>query len=142
MLGHLLDSLRIRFRFLNDFTVCDATHTMIKVEPQSRDLVVLGGTTTRVICHKFPAVGANSLEAITMYRIVTYFFLFACCFLSGEQNLTSSSAFLFSLQNPEYFTPIKLAINTSEPTNQLQAARSLLLHGPVFGADDLFISVN
>ena len=45
-------------------------------------------------------------------------------FVPAEQNLTSSSAFLFSLQNPEFAAPFKLEINTSEPTNHLQAAQS------------------
>ncbi|KAL9958731.1 hypothetical protein ACROYT_G035785 [Oculina patagonica] len=58
----------------------------------------------------------------------------------GERNLTSSSAFLFSLQNPEYPEPIKLDINTSYINTSGQAARSDLFRGPVFGDGDLFIN--
>ena len=54
--------------------------------------------------------------------------------------MTSSSAFLFSLQNPEYPEPIKLAINTSVMNTSKQAAKSDPLLGPAFGNGDLVIS--
>ena len=56
------------------------------------------------------------------------------CSFSGGGFIASSSAFLFSLQNPERAEPIKLQIN-----NTLRAAQSLPLQGPVFGTSDLFI---
>jgi len=57
-----------------------------------------------------------------------------CVPFSGGGFIASSSAFLFSLQNPERAQAIKLQIN-----NTLRAAQSLPLQGPVFGTSDLFI---
>lgn len=57
-----------------------------------------------------------------------------CVPFSGEGFIASSSAFLFSLQNPERAQAIKLQIN-----NTFRAAQSLPLQGPVFGTSDLFI---
>ena len=54
--------------------------------------------------------------------------------------MTSTSAFLFSLQNPEYSDPFKLEIHTSEINNITSAATSHPSRGPVFGAGDLFIN--
>lgn len=59
---------------------------------------------------------------------------YSCAPFSGGGFIASSSAFLFSLQNPERAQAIKLQIN-----NTLRAAQSLPLQGPVFGTSDLFI---
>lgn len=54
--------------------------------------------------------------------------------------MTSSTAFLFSLQNPEYLQPVKLEINASSINRGAIAALSDPLLGPVFGDGDLVIS--
>lgn len=54
--------------------------------------------------------------------------------------MTSSTAFLFILQNPEYLQPVKLEINASSINRGAIAALSDPLLGPVFGDGDLVIS--
>ena len=70
-----------------------------------------------------------------------FFFYYSLNFFYlGERNLTSSTAFLFSLQNPEYLQPVKLEINASSINRGAIAALSDPLLGPVFGDGDLVIS--
>lgn len=73
---------------------------------------------------------SNHLFSLNLLYLITY----SCAPFSGGGFIASSSAFLFSLQNPERAEPIKLQIN-----NTLHAAQSLPLQGPVFGTSDLFI---
>lgn len=72
---------------------------------------------------------------VTLFSLnLLYLIIYSCVPFSGGGFIASSSAFLFSLQNPERAQTIKLQIN-----NTLRAAQSLPLQGPVFGTSDLFI---
>ena len=73
---------------------------------------------------------SNHLFSLNLLSLIIYL----CVPFSGGGFIASSSAFLFSLQNPERAELIKLRIN-----NTLRAAQSLPLQGPVFGTSDLFI---